>query len=219
MLDDGVTSLADIDDQTVVDIGADIAMFGRDGGKREQAVELGEDVGVELHLRHPLAEREHEFLVEAVLDDLDTLFGRGDFLLVGLEFVGDIPLGADECLLANPLGRHLLFVGIADLEVVAKDIVEAYLEALYARAFYLALLYLEQIFLAVGLDSSQLVEFGVDATSDDVRPSLRQGRVGHYLPLDTAPHLGTRVELLTQQREVGIFGSCFAESFDRRYRP
>ena len=43
--------------------------------------------------------------------------------------MGNVALGTDERLLANPLFGYLLFVSVAHLEVVAEDIVKAYLEA------------------------------------------------------------------------------------------
>ena len=132
--------LADINHQTIVHIGADILVFCCSRGKTEQTVELRHHIGIGLHLRHKPAQCQHQFLIEAVLDNLYFLFGRENGLFVLLEFFGNIPLGIDECLLADPLLRHLVFVGIAHLQVIAEDIVVPDLQALYSRLLRLTLL-------------------------------------------------------------------------------
>ena len=56
---------------------------------------------------------------------VDSLFGSEDLFLIDLQFFGDVPFGADQRLLADPLRRDLIFEGIADFDVVAENVVEA----------------------------------------------------------------------------------------------
>ena len=209
-----MTSLPDVDDETVVDVRADVAVFGCNGCKREQAVELCEHVRIELHLGHPLAQSEHQLLIEAVLDDLNLLLRRAYLLLVLLEFFGDVPFGTDECLLADPLGRNELFVGVTHFEIVAEDIVEPYFQALYASCLRFALLDAEEVVFAVRLYGAQFVQFGVDTSGDDVRPSLYGWRIRHYLPFDAGTHLGAGIELFAEQGQIGVVMCGVADRFD-----
>ena len=167
-----MSSLPYVNNEAVVDIRAYISMLRCSGGEREQAVQLRNDIRVQLHLGHPFAESEHQFLIESVLNNLYLLFGSSDFLLVGFEFVGYITLGVDESLFSDPLGWHLFFVCVTHLKVIAENIIVSYFKALNTSPFYLALLYLEQVFLSVGLYSSQFVEFSIDSSCDDIRPPL-----------------------------------------------
>ena len=218
LFDHGVTPLTDINDKAIVHVRADVAVVGRNGGKRQEAIQLRQHLGIQLHLRHPFAEREHQLLIQAVLDDLYPLLGGGDLLLVLLQLVGDVALCAHQRLLANPLGRHLLLVGVAYLQIIAEDVVEAYLQALYARALDLALLNLYQVVLAIGLDSTQFVQLGVHAAGDDVRSSLCNRRIGHDLALDAAAHFRARVEFLRQYAQVGIVPRLLADLLDGLHR-
>ena len=135
-------------------------------------------------------------------------------MFVRLEFLGDVPLGVDECLFADPFCGNLLFVGVADFEIVAEDVVVADLEALDAGSFYLALLDLEEVVFSVGLNSAQLVQLGVHTTGDDVWSSLCQRRVGNYLALYTCAHLCAGVELFAEKGEIGVIACFFTDPFD-----
>ena len=199
-----MATLSNINHQTVVHIGADIFVFGSRGGKTEQAVELRHHIGIDLHLRHKPAQRKHQLRIESVLDDLYFLLCRQDSLLIFFEFGGDISLGIDEGLLANPVLRHLLLVGVAHLKIVAEDIVVAYLQTLDTRLFRLALLDTEQIFFAVVVYIAQRVQFAVHAVGDDVRTPLHCRRIRQNLLLDTLTHFAAEVYLLAQQMQIRV---------------
>ena len=139
-----MTTLTDVDHEAVVHIGAYIAVLGGHGREREQAVELRQHIRIYLHLRHPFAQRQHQFLIEPILDDLYPLLGGRYLLFVGLELLRDIALRVHQRLLADPLRRHLLFVGVAHLEIIPEYIVIAYLQALNTRSLYLALRFMDR---------------------------------------------------------------------------
>ena len=170
-----------------------------------------------MHLRHVLAHGKHEFGVEARFDKAYFLLGCEDFLLIFLQFLGDIALGIDECLFADPLCRHLVLIGIADFEVVTEDIIEAYLEGRDSRCVNLALLDLQKVVLAVGLDSAQFVQFGIDTGGEDIRPSLYGRRIGHEFADDTVANRHTGLELFAEEVQVIVILSLQAELFDRLY--
>ena len=167
-----MATLTNINDERVVHVRADIPVLGSCSCEGEQAVDLRKDIGVHLHLRHPFREREHQFLIQAVLDDLDLLFRRGDFLLIRLQLVGDITFCRNERLFANPLRRHLVFERIANLQIVTEDIVIPDFKAGDACAFDLALLDLEQVVFSVRLDGAQFVQLCIHAARNNIRSSL-----------------------------------------------
>ena len=69
-----------------------------------------------------------KFLPNTQLDGQNALLGTENFLLVNFEFLGDVTLGIGTGLLANPLGRYFVFVGVTHLDVVAKDVVVTHSE-------------------------------------------------------------------------------------------
>ena len=90
-----------------------------------------------------------------------------NLLLVFLQFLGNIALGIGKGLLAYPLCRHLVLMRVAHLDVVAENIVVAYLQTGNLCQFALALLYLQQIILAGVGNPAQLVQLGTDTGFDD----------------------------------------------------
>ena len=47
------------------------------------------------------------------------LFGSEYFCFVLFQLFRNIPFGTDECLLADPLGRYLVLVRVADFDILA----------------------------------------------------------------------------------------------------
>ena len=111
-----------------------------------------------------------------------------------------------KCLLADPLLRHLVLERIAHLKIVAEHIVESHLQGWYSRALALALLYLQQIVLAVAGDGAQVVEFFVVAVGDDVAFADELGRVGLDLFLYAVFQALAEVELFTDPLERFVVG-------------
>ena len=132
-----MTTSADVDDEAVVDVRADILVLGCRGSKTEQAVELCGYVGIGLHHRYVLNERQHQFLVQARFDDGYPVIGSGNLVLQVFQFLGYVPLGIGECLLASPLLGHVVLVGVTHLKVVTEHIVESDFQTTDAGAFNL----------------------------------------------------------------------------------
>ena len=200
LFDNGVPPLPDVYHQPVVHIGADILVLRCHGSKRQQAVQLRHDIRIHLHLRHIVGQREHQLIVETILYHLYLLFRRQNLVLVLFEFLCDIALGIGERLLANPLGWHLLFVGVTHLKVVAEDVVIADFQALNACFLDLTLLQAQQVFFAVGMQVAQVVQLAVHASCDDSGSPLHSRGIGLYLTLYASAHLRAGLHLVAEQR-------------------
>ena len=104
---------------------------------------------------------------KAVFQRDETLVGTEDLAFQLLEFLGDVALAAGERLLADVGLRHQIFVAVADLDEVAKDVVVADLQLGDAGLLPQAGLQLGQDALGVIADGTQLVHLGVVALGDD----------------------------------------------------
>ena len=105
--------------------------------------------------------------VEPGLDLVDAAFGRDDLLLVFLEFLGDVAFGAHEGLFADPLRRDFVPEGVADLDIVAENVVVSDFERGDSGAFGLPLLHLQEIILPAAGQAAELVQLFVHPLRDD----------------------------------------------------
>ena len=200
-LDDCVAALHDVDVERFVEHGAVVVILGSHPGERRQAVELRNEIAVVLDSRYVLGDRGHQLGKEAPLDDEDFLLGPEDFLLIFLEFLRDITLGIDQRLLAYPLGRHLVAMGVAHLDIVAEDVVISDFETRNARALALGALHLHQVVLARIGNLPQLVELGVDTGVDDIATPHLHRRVGIDFAVDALADERAWVELVAKDPE------------------
>ena len=74
LLDDGVTTLTDVEHVVVADDGSHIAVFLGNFRKRQQTVESGDERGIHLNLRNEILHRHHQFVEQ-------SLFHRENFLV------------------------------------------------------------------------------------------------------------------------------------------
>ena len=118
----------DINNERVVDFGANVSVLNGCICKGEEAVELRNNAGVELDSRHVFRSFREQFEENAVFDNLNLLFRAYDFFFVFLEFLGDIAFCIYERLLANPGAGHHIFVGVTNFKIIAKHVVEPNLE-------------------------------------------------------------------------------------------
>ena len=119
----------------------------------------------------------YQLRVQAAFGLVDGGFGAEYLLLVFLEFGGYVALGVHEGLLAYPFGRDPVAGAVADFDVVAEDVVVAYLERADSGPLDLSLLHLEQVFLASAGNLPEPVELGVHACGYHVALSYLAGRV------------------------------------------
>ena len=136
-------ALLDVDDLRVVDDRPDIAVFLSRLGKGEQAVELGQQRGVDLNLRDELLHRQHQFAEELLFHREDFVLRTQDFLFILLQFLRDVAFGLGQRLLAHPISGYVVLIRIAHFQIISEDVVIAYLQRLNTRLPGLALLNLQ----------------------------------------------------------------------------
>ena len=124
----------------------------------------------------------------------DAFLDTEDFGLVFFQFGGDITLGVGQGLLAYPGLWHLVFVGIGDFQIVAKDIVVAHLQRADACQFHLALLETHEVFLSRPRHAAQLVQLGIHAGGYHTALLHLDGRVFLYLAPDAVADFLTGVQ-------------------------
>ena len=195
-LDHGVASLADVQPVVGSDDGPHVVVLLGRLGSRQQTVEASNDVGVLLHLRYELLGCLDELVEQLLLQRQDAVLGAKYLLLILLQLLRDVTLGLGQRLLAHPLLRHLVFIRVAHLEVVAEDVVVAYLQRRNARLLSLALLNLQQVVLARVGNAPQLVKFVVDAVAYDAPLLHLLWRVGSQLGHDAVAQRLAEVQLL-----------------------
>ena len=162
-----MAALADVKDLGVVHIRAAVVHGGGLFGKSGQHVQLCKDAAVGLDVRDALLDKAHQGGKDAGLYGEDLVFGREDFFLVVLEFLRYVALCIYQRLFAYPLRRHLVFIGVAHLNVIAENVVVGNLEGAYAGAFRLTLLHLKKVVLAAAAKGTEFVQFCIHALADD----------------------------------------------------
>ena len=126
-------------------------------GKRQQTVEMSNDIRVDLYLRNKLLHTQNQVVEELRLERQNAVFCTQDLLLILLQLLCYIALGLRQRLLAHPFCRHLVLIRVAHLEIIAKHVVIAYLQRRDARLLSLTLLNLQQIVLTTISNLSQFV--------------------------------------------------------------
>ena len=202
VVEDGMTPAFDLEDRFGHDFGATIAPLGRQFGQTSQNVELRQN-HPNLHQPRrlggdPVAEGGEQLGFEGV----GTLLGVANLVLVLLQFGSDVAFGVLDGLLANEFGRNLGAVaalGVADLNVVAEDVVEADLEAADSGPANLLGLILVDPGLATVSQLALGVEVGVVTVADQASLGGGQGGIIDHGRLDPRPDLrakfDTRLEL------------------------
>ena len=165
--DHGVTSSFDVEGGGVVHNGANIFLRSSQMGEGVVAVEVGEGLGIVLECYDTFRCSSDQLTVKTRFENENLIFCTEDFLLIFFEFLRDVAFGIDQRLFANPLFGHKLFVGVAHLHVVAKDIVESNFQTLDAGACDFAFLDLEEVVFARGLDVAQFIEVRIHSFVDD----------------------------------------------------
>ena len=202
-----MASARDFDVERIVDHGAVVVILYGQAGEGRQHVEPRELGGVELYGMDILGHLAYQFGVEARLDDGYLLLGAEYLLLVDLELLGDIPLGVDERLLADPLLGHLVAVCVGHLDIVAEHVVVAYLEARDPSRGALAGLYLQEIVLAGVGYVAQFVELRVDPLADHRTAVERYGRVVAKRARYGVARSLAGIELLAYGMHSGLVGA------------
>ena len=166
-LNHGVATIANVDTFVLANLGSYITPLGCEPCERAEAVEVGNNRSVALQTFERCGEIAQQLLPDASLNGEDFLLCSEHLLLILFQLGSDVSLGTHKRLLANPLGRHFVLVGIAHLDIVAKDIVVANPQRGDTRALALRELNLCYAVFAVEGNVAQLVEFDINARGND----------------------------------------------------
>ena len=180
----------------IIDNRTDVTVLLGTLSEGKQAVELGKKRSVLLDGSDIGCQSRDETVEELCLKSKDAFLRTHYLVLVFLEFLGDVTFCLSQGLLANPVGRNLILVRVAYLEVVAKHVVVADFQALDARRLDFSLLHLQQVALALERYLAQLIEFCVHTIHDDPAIRYQQRAVRTHFASDPVTYLGTKVELL-----------------------
>ena len=161
--DDRMASLADIQYIIVADHRTDILVGSCNLGKRQQAVQLRQLVGIHLNGRDELTQSLHQAVVELLFQHQDLIFCSQNLLLILFQFLGDVSFGIHQCLFANPCRWHFILVRVPHLYIIAKHIVIAHLQRWYASQFAFSLLNLQEIILSRVGYLTQFIELRVES--------------------------------------------------------
>ena len=178
-----------------------VALLPGREGKAGQAVHHANGAGILLNLGHEIEGRQHQVVVDALLNYEQLLFGIEDFLLIGFQLLGYVALGIHQRLLTNPLGGHFVLMRICNFEIVAKHLVISHFKRRNAGVALFALLELQQVVFARKGQGAQLVQLRVDARVQHAALVGEDGRVGLDFGEDFLAQVGAGVELVGQFHE------------------
>ena len=211
----------DVQDTAAVHNGPAVITVEGLPGEALEHVERRHDPAVGLDVADALLHPSHQGCVYLALHPGDVVFGREDLLFVFLELFGDIAFGIHERLLAHPLRGHLALEAVAHLDIVAENVVVAYLEAADAGPFGLSFLHFQQIALASGGDVAEFVEPAVHAAGDDFALAYLHGGIlrhgGGDFPKQGAAVFHAPQQFLQCRRRV--FAAEGADGLHLRERP
>ena len=216
LLDDRVTPLVYLQHLVFGDYGTDIIVFAGCGGKRQQAVQPGYLVRIGLNGRDKLAQGLHQLCIKLCFQHQYLVLGAEYLFLIFFQFLRNVTLGIDQCLLANPLLRHFILVHVAHFDIVTEHIVIADFQAGNARKLTLPLLYLQKIVLAGIGYPAQLVQLGIYAGFYHTAFINKQRRVVVDFPFDAVADGTADVQLSADMVQTGVIGihTGFLNRFD-----
>src|SRR5690606_4286985 len=106
-------SIPDINDKAFVDFRSRVTIGTGSLRERQQAIDQRNHPGVLLYLWDEVRRIAHKGFEDALFQDGQLLFRMKDFFLVYFKLLSDVAFRVDECLLSDPIRRHLILVGVA----------------------------------------------------------------------------------------------------------
>ena len=101
-----MTPLTYFEHRAVVNNRADITVLLCGLGKAQQAVEVGQNVGVNLNLRNKLLHSQHQFVEQLGLQGQYLILCPKYLFFIFLQLLRNVTLSLSQRLLAHPLLRH-----------------------------------------------------------------------------------------------------------------
>ena len=173
-LDDRMAARLDVQFQRVRHLRPAVAVPGRQRGEAGQHVQPRDDPAVGLDRPDVPLDLGDQVGEHLRLQRIDPLFRPENLLFIFLQLLGDVPLRIDQRLLSDPLRRHQVPEGVADLDIVPEDVVVTDFERGDSGTFRLPLLHVQQIVLAARGDVPQFIQLRAD-TGRDHRPLPDRG--------------------------------------------
>ena len=190
-----MASLLDVDDLRSIYHRTDIVVLLCHLCKRQQTVQMGNDIGIDLNLRDKSLHIQNQVIEKTSLQRENLILCTQNLLFILLQFLRDIALGLGQRLLAHPFCRHLILIDIAHLQIIAKHIVVAYLQRGNTCLFGLSLLYLQQIILSTVGNISQFVELFIHPTTNHATFLYQLRWVVLYLALNPFTKTLAKIQL------------------------
>ena len=197
-----MSAASDIDDVALVDDGAGILPFACHGGEGIVAVEVGKEAGIVLQLFHACHGGIHQVGVKAGFEHAYALFGTHNLVFVLLQFLGDVAFSAHQCLFAYPFFRNGIAIGVAYLDIVSENIVEAYFQTCNAGTFDFALLDVQQIVLSGALDFAVVIKFRAHSCGYHPTFCHHHRRIGQEFAFDALAEFGTVVQFFSDAADA-----------------
>ena len=219
--DDRMAARLDVEDAAAIYHGAAVTPVEGLPGEALEHVHRRHYAAVGLDVADALLHLAHQGGVDFAFHAGDVIFGREDLLFVFLELLGDIAFGVYQRLLAHPLRGHLALEGVAHLDVVAENVVVAYLEAADTGPLCLPFLHLQEITLASGGDVAELVEPAVHTAGYHLALAYLHGGILRHGGADLAQQGAAVLHALEQllQRRRRVFAAEGADGLHLSERP
>ncbi len=204
---DGMTPLHDRKLERIIYHRTVVTVLDSYACKRIEHIKLRHQLPIKKYCRDIVGKASDEFGIYALLDDGNLILCAKYLLLILLEFLGDVTLGIDKSLLAYPLWRHLVAVGIGDLDIISEYVVICHFERRNTRALALALLQLSKIILATIGDITQLVKLFIHSWTNYFATIDGRRGIFHYLTGYLLGDSGTGIELIADRLKYRKIGS------------
>ena len=149
-----------------IEFGANIAAIRRQLGERGEYVELSDGRGSTAQM-HRFARHGSTHIDKKLPFDLQDAFVRSqDFPLIFFQLGGCKPLGVNQCLFPLVVRGSQMQIRLRNLNVVAKDLIEANLQRANIGSFAFALFHRRDDLFAVLAQLTQFIEFRVVTAAD-----------------------------------------------------
>ncbi len=201
-----MASLTDVEHDVVLqNLRAHIAVLFGCLGKRQQTVELCDDMRIRLYGVDKMLRRLHELRVQLTFELQYLVFGTENLLLILFQFLRDITFCTGKRLLPNPRLRHLVLMHIPYFKIISEHVVVSYLQTADTCLLRLSLLNLQQVVFAMVCYLASLVELLAHTAANHVSLVYELWRIRFYLHFDAVAEFLTGINLFGEDYERLVF--------------
>ena len=200
-----MASLPDVNHIAVVNFRADVFIFGRNAGKRKQAVQLRYQIGIQLNCGNIIRQADYQFVEKTCFNGKNFFFGTQNFFFVFFQFLGDVALRIHQCLLANPGFGYFVLVHIAHFDEISEHIVITDFQGRNARSCTFSLLNFKQIAFARMSQSAEFVQIGIHTGTNNFAFIHQNGWIVLNFPVNFLRNNFAGVQLVSYFFQRHIF--------------